>query len=298
MNDEMNAAITAVLKAGRAIMEIYAREFSVEEKEDRSPLTEADTRAHGIIETVLREATPEIPILSEEGAGVAVSQRQTWDRYWLVDPLDGTKEFIKKNDEFTVNIALMTAAPVSTEFNTVATEAPVRPTAGVVYVPATGVLYVGVEGQGAWRVREGSAFSTPGAGTIRLSDVMKHGEALPAVLDYADRPFTVVASRSHLSPETEAYVSGLRRDHSDLEMVSAGSSLKICRVAEGSADEYPRFAPTMEWDTAAGDAVARAAGCQVLQWDPTARNGQGAVAGDMVYNKDNLLNPWFLVRRR
>ncbi len=307
---EINAAIAAALGAGAEIMQIYAREFSVEEKEDRSPLTEADTRAHTEIEAVLSERTPEIPILSEEGASIPAAERQAWQRYWLVDPLDGTKEFIKKNDEFTVNIALMAAADAPAGTAT--------PAAGVVYVPATGILYVGVVGKGAWKIKvEPDGTALAGAGTSvtppatpNLAHIAKHGTPLPSVLEYADREFTVVASRSHLSPETQAYIDTLRGDHPHLELLSAGSSIKICRVAEGSADEYPRFAPTMEWDTAAGDAVARAAGCEVLAWDaqggpqagPATAGLTGADAGGptgpLTYNKEDLHNPWFLVRRR
>ncbi len=288
MTVSVNAAITAALQAGAEIMQIYSREFSVEEKADRSPLTEADTRAHTEIDAVLAAWTPSIPILSEEGASIPVAERRRWQRYWLVDPLDGTKEFIKKNDEFTVNIALM-------ETNAADTAAPA---AGVVFVPATGILYVGVVWKGAWSIKvepEGTALAGPGApAKPDLTHIAKHGTPLPAVLEYIDRPFTVVASRSHLSSETQAYIDALRADHSDLELISAGSSIKICRVAEGSADEYPRFAPTMEWDTAAGDAVARAAGCEVLAWDAQA----AAPAGPLTYNKNDLHNPWFLVRRR
>ncbi|MEX2442757.1 MAG: inositol monophosphatase family protein [Alkalispirochaeta sp.] len=311
--EELDAAITAALRAGAEIMHIYAREFSVEEKEDRSPLTEADTRAHTEIDAVLADRTPEIPILSEEGASIPAAERQVWQRYWLVDPLDGTKEFIKKNDEFTVNIALMAApdapaapAPAGTAPGSgVGSAGTAAPAAGVVFVPATGILYVGVVGKGAWSIKvepDGTTLTGSGArATPDLSHIAKHGTPLPAVLEYADRPFTVVASRSHLSPETQAYIDTLRADHPDLELLSAGSSIKICRVAEGSADEYPRFAPTMEWDTAAGDAVARAAGCEVLAWD--AQGGQaggpaGAHAGPLTYNKQDLHNPWFLVRRR
>ncbi|HKK48305.1 MAG TPA: 3'(2'),5'-bisphosphate nucleotidase CysQ [Alkalispirochaeta sp.] len=301
---DIDAAIAAVLQAGAEIMPIYAREFSVEEKEDRSPLTEADTRAHTEIAAVLAVRTPSIPILSEEGATIPAAERQGWQRYWLVDPLDGTKEFIKKNDEFTVNIALM-----ETRSDGMGASGTATPTGGVVYVPATRILYVGVVGNGAWSIKvEPEGTARAGAGTPApptLAHIAKHGTPLPSVLEYADRNFTVVASRSHLSAATEAYIETLRADHPYLELLSAGSSIKICRVAEGSADEYPRFAPTMEWDTAAGDAVARAAGCEVLAWDaeggamagPT-EAGAGAPAGPLTYNKEDLHNPWFLVRRR
>ncbi|MFW5826909.1 MAG: 3'(2'),5'-bisphosphate nucleotidase CysQ family protein [Alkalispirochaeta sp.] len=324
---DIDAAIAAVLQAGAEIMQIYARKFSVEEKEDRSPLTEADTRAHSEIDAVLAVCTPSIPILSEEGATIPAAERRRWQRYWLVDPLDGTKEFIKKNGEFTVNIALMETRSTDIGASSigpsgVGSSGTATPAAGVVFVPATGILYVGVVGNGAWKIKvEPDGTARAGAGTPvappappTLAHIAKHGTPLPSVLEYADRNFTVVASRSHLSAETEAYIDTLRTDHPHLELLSAGSSIKICRVAEGSADEYPRFAPTMEWDTAAGDAVARAAGCEVLAWDadggppnsPASAGPAaapvgahiGSPAGPLTYNKDDLHNPWFLVRRR
>ena len=273
---ELNAAIRAVLAAGTEILEVYARDFGVVEKDDRSPLTEADTRGHAAIVRVLAEATPDVPILSEEGAAISYADRRGWSRYWLVDPLDGTKEFIKKNDEFTVNVALMHADGDR-----------VSPIAGVVFVPATDTLYVGVVGRGAWRLAAGELSH------VTFEHVVSHGMPLPHPGTRANRPYTIVASRSHMSPETQAFVEERRGSYPDLQLISAGSSIKICRVAEGTADEYPRFAPTMEWDTAAGDAVARAAGCEVLRWDAETN----APAGLLEYNKPDLHNAWFLVRR-
>lgn len=259
-------------------MDVYARPYNVAEKEDRSPLTEADTRSHERIESILPIATPEIPVLSEEGVHLPYEERASWKTFWMVDPLDGTKEFIKHNDEFTVNIALMTR----TEGGAVA------PVLGVVYAPALETIFAGIVGHGAWRMKHVPAEEPPSVEELR-----QHGTPLPDAAARTGRPYTIVASRSHMSPETATFIEERRRDYPDMELISAGSSLKICRVAEGTADEYPRFAPTMEWDTAAGDAVARAAGCEVLRWN----DGTRAPDGSLQYNKQDLHNPWFLVRR-
>ncbi|SIQ15868.1 3'(2'),5'-bisphosphate nucleotidase [Alkalispirochaeta americana] len=267
------AALGAALEAGKEIMEVYGRNFSVTEKDDASPLTEADTRAHGVIVRRLGEADPAIPILSEEGKHQPYQERSRWTRFWVVDPLDGTKEFIKKNDEFTVNIALFHRSGTGEAL----------PVLGVVVAPALEVAYLGVPGEGAWR---GSTDSWGGD----LEGFLSRSSTLPEDGAGRGRPYRIVASRSHMSDETAAFIAERRREHPLLELVSSGSSLKICRVAEGSADEYPRFAPTMEWDTAAGDALARAAGCEVLRWEG------GGPAGPLRYNKEDLLNPWFLVR--
>ena len=223
-------------------------------------------------------ATP-IPVLSEEGRHLPYEERCGWDCLWVVDPLDGTKEFIKKNGEFTVNVALVRQG---------------APVLGVVYVPATRVLYYGIVGEGAWKCTVPAleanlpeadslaAFLSQGAPSAGTSPF--GGEPLPT--DQGHDTFTVVASRSHMSPETQAYIQEMERVHGQVRTVSSGSSIKICLVAEGVADAYPRFAPTMEWDTAAGDAVARAAGRAVTN----AENGK-----PLLYNKPDLLNPWFLV---
>lgn len=245
-------AIQAALDAGRDIMEIYddpEADFGIERKADNSPLTRADKAAHARIMTYLEPTG--IPVLSEEGAHLPYDERRTWQRLWIVDPLDGTKEFIKRNGEFTVNIALVEdGAPVM----------------GVIYVPVKQQLYYGIVGEGATKEEEGVKSSLP----------------LPA----GERAFTVVASRSHLSSETADFIDNLRREHPDLELVSSGSSLKICLVAEGKADIYPRHAPTMEWDTAAGDAIARAAGREVVD---------AMTDEPLRYNKEDLHNPWFVV---
>ncbi len=252
-NELLSTAVEAALSAGRDIMAIYddpSSDFGIERKADNSPLTRADKAAHARIMTYLEPT--DIPVLSEEGAHLPFDVRRQWRRLWIVDPLDGTKEFIKRNGEFTVNIALVEDGV---------------PVMGVIYVPVKRQLYYGVAGQGAVKEEEGVSSPLP--------------------LSVGERPFTVVASRSHLSPETADFIEDLRREHPDLELVSSGSSLKICLVAEGKADIYPRHAPTMEWDTAAGDAIARAAGRIVVD----------ALTGEPLrYNKEDLHNPWFIVR--
>ena len=234
--------------AGRRILDVYEREFKVEHKEDRSPLTEADRAAHEIITTRLEALTPDIPVLSEESAVVNYETRAGWKRFWLVDPLDGTKEFINRNGEFTVNIALIDGT---------------RPVLGVVYVPVPALTYYACAGQGAYKQK--------GQCAIQPTRVRRFDGGKPIV----------VASRSHAGKETEAFLKNI----GEHDIVSMGSALKLCLVAEGAADVYPRLGPTMEWDTAAAQCVVEAAGGRVtdLHRQP------------LVYNKPSLLNPWFLV---
>lgn len=276
----LQTALLASLEAGEEIMRIYTdpkQDFGIERKADNSPLTLADKASHRVIMNYLA-ATP-IPVLSEEGRHLPYEERSGWDCLWVVDPLDGTKEFIKKNGEFTVNVALVQQG---------------APVLGVVYVPATRVLYYGIVGEGAWKCTVPALGSgLPEADSLAAflfqgapSDGKAPfgGEQLP--VGRGHDVFTVVASRSHMSPETQAYIQEMERVHGQVRTVSSGSSIKICLVAEGVADAYPRYAPTMEWDTAAGDAVARAAGRAVRN----AENGK-----PLLYNKPDLLNPWFLV---
>ncbi len=287
MQNTVQQMIRAALAAGAEVMDVYGGEIAVEHKDDKSPLTEADRRSHEMIETVLTAAMnsgfmEKLPILSEEGAAIPYARRSEWDKYFLIDPLDGTKEFIKRNGEFTVNVALMERDDEE--------PAAWKPVAGVVYAPDLGELFVGSP-EGAWWWGDVRGISVPS---------MTDAEMMPRASRSSEgsgRPYTVVASRSHMSAETEEFVAARRREYSDLDLISAGSSLKLCRVADGSADEYPRFAPTMEWDTAAGDAVARAAGCEVLIWEAQPDAAAAGPRGPVRYNKENLLNPWFLVRR-
>lgn len=260
------AAIDAALKAGEEILSIYedpASDFEIERKADNSPLTIADRKAHEAIVAILND-TP-FPVLSEEGKHLDYEVRQKWHTLWIVDPLDGTKEFIKRNGEFTVNIALVQDSV---------------PVFGVIYVPVKKELYFAVEGVGAYKVSNPAMRRED----MTLEQLVEVAERMP--LAQSRDHCIVVASRSHLSPETETYIAELKKQHGNVEMISSGSSIKICLVAEGKADVYPRFAPTMEWDTAAGHAIARAAGMEVYQ------EGKDE---PLRYNKENLLNPWFIV---
>ncbi|MEA3521389.1 MAG: 3'(2'),5'-bisphosphate nucleotidase CysQ [Campylobacterota bacterium] len=247
---ELAKIVNIAKEAGGAIMEIYKKDFKIEYKDDKSPLTEADTKANEIICNRLLELYPNIPIMSEENKQTEYEIRKNWEHYWCIDPIDGTKEFIKKNDEFTVNIALI-------HKNT--------PVLGVVYAPAIDEMYRAKKGEGAY----------------------KNDEKLPLhVNTKPEKKLFVVASKSHLSEETQAFIDNLQTQI--IEQVSKGSSLKLCMVAEGVADIYPRLAPTMEWDTAAADAIVRESGKMSYQFEQEV---------PMVYNKENLLNPWFIVKK-
>lgn len=263
-------AVLAAKKAGDAILEVYGSDFSVEQKEDRSPLTLADRSSHEIIAGQLKSRQAcKLPLLSEEGRDILYGERKTWEYYWLVDPLDGTKEFIKRNGEFTVNIALMHKD---------------SPVMGVILVPVKDILYFAAEGIGAFKISDTSWIKNG------LSFEALEGKAhkLPLKTETGARTFTAIASRSHMSDATSSYLDGLKKEHGEVGIVSAGSSLKFCLVAEGSADIYPRFGPTMEWDTAAGQAIVEQAGGKVLQHE---------TGEPLRYNKESLLNPWFIVRR-
>ena len=263
MTELRDTAVKAAIEAGRAILEVYhSGDFDVTVKGDNSPLTRADIASH---EVIMEHLAPlGIPVLSEEGRDMPFIERKGWSELWIVDPIDGTKEFIKRNGEFTVNIALVRDAV---------------PVLGVIYVPVSGALYVGVRDEGAKKA------IFPADTSLDLSAVLSGADSLP--LPKGDRPFTAVASRSHLSPETEAFISDLKKKHGKVATMSKGSSLKLCMVAEGQADCYPRFAPTMEWDTAAGQAICMAAGFDVIDQD---------TGKTMRYNREKLLNAWFLVQ--
>lgn len=305
MSKEIDYMIQAALAGGREVLAVYSRPegtVAVETKADNSPLTEADRRSHDVIETILNRSDPETPILSEEGSHENYEIRREWERYHLIDPLDGTKEFIKRNGEFTVNVALMGRGASHRRGGGKRAEAGAdldggaEPLAGVVYAPYLRELYIGVVGIGAWRITEFDPEAYRPEELV-LEVLVERARSIPDPTVRADRPYTIVASRSHMSRETEAFITARRTEHPDLNLISAGSSLKLCRVAEGNADEYPRFAPTMEWDTAAGDAVARAAGCSVVEWRPESEETDfGRSVGPLQYNKEDLHNPWFLVR--
>ena len=246
---ELEKIVSIAKNAGDAIMQIYKKDFTIEYKDDKSPLTEADTKSNEIICNALEKLYPNIPIMSEENKQTEYEVRKHWEYYWCIDPIDGTKEFIKKNDEFTVNIALI-------HKNT--------PVLGVVYAPAIDEMYKAKKDEGAF----------------------KNNQKLPLKTnEKPEEKLSVVASKSHLSPETQEFIDNL--ETKKIEQVNKGSSLKLCMVAEGEADIYPRLAPTMEWDTAAADAIVRESAKMTYQLE----NNKV-----MVYNKENLLNPWFIVR--
>ena len=256
----LNRAIKASIEAGKKILQVYETDFISREKADRTPLTEADLLSH---ETILGHLTKtSLPVMSEEGSSIAYAVRSEWRAYWLVDPLDGTKEFINRNGEFTVNIALIEEGV---------------PVLGVILAPVTGLLYFAARGIGSYRYRGRAEKDMPD-----LDSWIRHSDRLP--LGNHLRNLVIIGSRSHSSPETEAFVESLKK-FSKTEFTSRGSSLKLCLVAEGSAHIYPRLAPTMEWDTAAGQAIVENAGFKVLEI-PAFK--------PMRYNKENLLNPWFI----
>lgn len=256
----LKVAVDAALRGGEEIMQVYkSEEFEVEHKEDHSPITLADKRANAVINELLQPT--DIPIISEENKEIDYKQREPWDRCWIVDPLDGTKEFINRNDEFTVNIALIENS---------------QPILGVIYVPVTKMLYAAIVPQKKlWKqkmvvqnkpITEEEPFSRPNKKNLQRLVVLK--------------------SRSHLNKETDKLISELRATKPNIELVSVGSSLKFCLLAEGKADLYPRLAPTMEWDTAAGHALCKAVGIDLI----------GTLSNKPLrYNKKELMNPSFIV---
>ena len=259
--------LSIAYRAGEAILEVYGTAFTVEQKEDRSPLTKADRRSHEIIVKELERLKDlQIPVLSEEGKNIPFSERAEWQLFWLVDPLDGTKEFIKRNGEFTVNIALIQKG---------------RPLAGIIHVPVRNITYFAAEGLGSFRLDRAGEHAD-----LLLPVLLETAVRLPLHTPEALR-IAVIGSRSHMSEETAQYITELKSRYREVDFVSAGSSLKFCLIAEGSADVYPRFAPTMEWDTAAGQAIVELAGGVVLETSSQT---------PLRYNKEKLTNPWFLAR--
>lgn len=259
-------AIRAALDAGKAILDVYNdpdSDFGIERKADNSPLTKADKAAHRLITNVL-SVTP-FPVMSEEGSEIPFSERSEWETMWIVDPLDGTKEFIKRNGEFTVNIALVVKG---------------EPVLGVIYVPVNKELYFGTTSVGAYKFTGIDSSSQPSIEELR-------DKAVRLPISSAHQGVVVVASRSHQTEETTRFIDDIRKQGKPVTLISSGSSLKICLVAEGTADIYPRFAPTMEWDTAAGHAIAKSSGCDIYHIDGKT---------PLRYNKEDLHNPWFIVK--
>lgn len=260
-SEELELAIITALKAGEAIMEIYnSQDFEVELKSDDSPLTKADKAAHEIIVSCL--ASSSLPILSEESSNIPFAERKNWNRFWMVDPIDGTKEFIKRNGEFTVNIALIENQ---------------KPIIGVVYAPALKDLYFAEEGAGSFKMED----------ILSIEDIHK-SERIDLTQSTYPEIFTLVVSKSHMNEQTQQFVDEKEKEFGEIAAASFGSSLKICKVAEGSAHCYPRFGPTMEWDTAAAHAVA------VYAYTSITKAHEKLT---LEYNKENLLNPYFIVER-
>lgn len=258
----LKEVINIAKKAGKEILDVYNLSIDVEYKEDKSPLTEADKRAHKVIEKGLKKIS-DYPILSEEGKNIPFEERKNWEYFWLVDPLDGTKEFIKRNGEFTVNIALIYKN---------------KPVFGVVYAPAINVLYYGGKDIGAYKIENS-----------KIIDLNEDRNKISS-----NNQLTVVASKSHLNEETKNFIEMLEKYFKEIETVSIGSSLKICLLAEGKADIYPRIAPTMEWDTAAAHVVLNAAGGKMVKYVNIENLEELKNMPELIYNKENLLNPYFV----
>lgn len=258
----LKTAVYASIEAGIKIMEIYnSDDFDIQLKSDHSPLTKADLLANQMICKILHETN--IPILSEEGKHESYEKRKKWDSLWIVDPIDGTKEFIKKNGEFTVNIALVQKQ---------------KPIIGVIYIPVTNEIYFSAKSIGSYKsLIKNSPFD--------FNTFLENASKLPIIEDKTD--FTIAVSRSHLSKATEDYIAKLSKKHSTVKLVSKGSSLKLCMIAEGTANHYPRFAPTMEWDTAAGHAICLNAGKDIIDYETNK---------SMLYNREHLTNNWFIAK--
>lgn len=256
----VDKAIHAAVLAGKKIMEVYASvDFGVVIKEDQTPVTIADRQAHNEIIKYLESAG--LPVLSEEGIHLSYSERKNWDMFWLIDPLDGTKEFIKRNDEFTVNIALIQNG---------------RPIAGVIFAPVTSVLYVGIPETGAFKLVNPDEHCT-------FQSMQLSGKKLPE--ETGRNEFAIVVSRSHMNQKTKEYIENIREEHESFRLINMGSSMKMCMVAEGTASVYPKLGTTMEWDTAAGHAILKASGKNIFITD---------LKTEIRYNKENLQNPHFI----
>ncbi|QHI37475.1 3'(2'),5'-bisphosphate nucleotidase CysQ [Kordia antarctica] len=263
MQSHLQKAIKASINAGKIIMDIYENQIvEVETKADNSPVTIADKKANAFIEEALESTN--IPVLSEEGEHATYEIRKNWNQCWIVDPLDGTKEFIKRNGEFTVNIALIENG---------------KPILGVIYIPAQKTLYYAV-------VSEQKAFKIELAEHNISTDMLENAvEIVPAS---ESDVVTITSSRSYTNQQVLDLIAKHEGEQKQVELIKAGSSLKFCLVAEGKASYYPRYAPTMEWDTAAGHAICNAVGVEVYSLE---------TQKPLKYNKENLLNPWFIVRK-
>ncbi|MDR2885321.1 MAG: 3'(2'),5'-bisphosphate nucleotidase CysQ [Rikenellaceae bacterium] len=263
-------AYNAALRAGAMILDVYnGGDYGIEQKSDHTPITTADRLSHDLIKSYL--GSTHIPLLSEEGREMVYEERRSWDLFWMVDPLDGTKEFIKGNGEFTVNIALMVDNV---------------PAVGIIYVPYIGRIYVADRISGRSIRKEGVAPDP--AAEFTLEQILDGGVALPAV-EGPNRPIRIAASRSHNTDQTKAHIAEIKRKHPNAAVIEQGSSYKFCLLAEGSVDYYPRMTHTYEWDTAAGELILELAGGATRALDDDSPLG---------YNKESLLNPHFACRSK
>lgn len=262
LDDLIILSIECVLKAGVKIMEIYdSSDFGIETKDDLSPITKADKEANKIITELLQKSG--IQILSEESSMIPFEEREHLDKLWIVDPIDGTKEFIKKNGDFTVNIALIE--------NQI-------PILGVIFVPVTNELYFASVNRGSFKVKVDSK-------EYLIDNLIQKAEKLP--ITNQKKSFTFVASQTHNSADTIDFINEKSKEFENFEVINRGSSLKLCMIAEGKADLYPRLSPTMEWDIAAGHAICLYAGFDVKDLITGTR---------LIYNKKELLNNWFIAQ--
>lgn len=256
----INTAIKAAIAAGEEILKVYdSEDIEIVSKEDFSPLTKADRNAHKKIQEILQPT--QLPVLSEEGIHTSYQERLEWDLFWLVDPLDGTKEFIKRNDEFTVNIALMRGG---------------EPLAGIIYVPVFRALYAGIVGQGAYKLNNPET-------DCSFAEMVRAGQKLPVQTQSSE--YVVATSRSHMNEGTQRYVDKLKTEHENLRLTAVGSALKLALIAEGSVNIYPKIGRTMEWDTASGHALLKASGKNIFMHD---------LKTELTYNKEDLGNPDFV----
>ncbi len=284
-------ALFTAKRAGEVILEVYNSDFAVEHKDDDSPLTLADKRSHDIIENALKHPMAinndkhaknnlSFPLLSEEGKEIPYNERKGWEYFWLVDPLDGTKEFVKRNGEFTVNIALIHRD---------------RPVLGCIYIPVQDTFYYAAANLGTYMLVNSKIVTDD----LTMDKLLSTSKKLPLSVHSKksilhdnqsttkeNTSLTIVGSRSHATKELSEFVDKIKLKYGEVEFISAGSSLKFCLVAEGKADLYPRFGPTMEWDTAAGQALVEQAGGKVIDIQ---------TKESLRYNKNNLLNPFFIV---
>ncbi len=277
-------SLFAINSASKTVLEVYNTDFKVDFKEDNSPLTMADKKSHRIITNILMRYFPGIPILSEEGKDVSYIVRRDWEYFWLIDPLDGTKEFIKRNGEFTVNIALVCKD---------------RPILGVIAVPVKNTIYFALKDLGSYKIDNEVLIINEINSYILKEDEANLEESYKRLISYSKKlpvdeyldnrkkdSVNVIVSRSHMNQETEDFLKELSKKYRNINRINIGSSLKLCTIAEGKADIYPRFAPTMEWDIAAGQCIVEEAGGSVIDYN---------TGKPMRYNKESLVNPWFVV---